>query len=366
MVLIAALAPAAPVVVALLARRLPPWVPDLDLALTELRVRDVGGPHSPLVSLPGRFGTLDRQGSHPGPLSFYLLVPVYRLLGSTSFALQASTVVLHLAGAGTAVALVARRVGPRWALATGVGLTVLVAGLGPVLFTEPWNPHLPILWWPAFLVAVWCALSGDAAVLPVAVLAGAVCAQTHVSYLGAVGLLTIAAGVLSLGWPDRACAARPGRWGLAAIALGVVLWAPPVIDQVRHDPRNAGLLVDHLLHTPDPPVGLLDGGHLVLERLDLVHLARAVVVDPGRLADSYPAGASAVRGGLLVATWAVVAGSTLRRVGLDHLVPVVDENLYGVAFDPRLSPEARRLVDRLGGLGARAAVFLAPVGAELP
>jgi hypothetical protein len=58
-------------------------VPVLDLAMTEFRVRDVGGGDTPLIGLPGRIGVFPDQGSHPGPLSFYLLAPVYRLAGSS-------------------------------------------------------------------------------------------------------------------------------------------------------------------------------------------------------------------------------------------------------------------------------------------
>ena len=65
-----------PLVVAAGALRRPHWYPVLDLAMTELRVRDVGTRYTPLIGLPGRIGTtLAEQGSHPGPLSFYLLAP---------------------------------------------------------------------------------------------------------------------------------------------------------------------------------------------------------------------------------------------------------------------------------------------------
>ncbi len=68
----------APLAVAVIAQRNAHWHPVFDLAMTELRVRDVGGSHTPLIGLQGRIGP---TGSHPGPLSFYLLAPVYRLLG---------------------------------------------------------------------------------------------------------------------------------------------------------------------------------------------------------------------------------------------------------------------------------------------
>ena len=93
-----------PLLVAALSQRDAGWHPVFDLAMTELRVRDVGGPDTPLIGLQGRIGP---DGSHPGPLSFYLLAPVYRLLGSSAFALQVSTAVLHLAAVAVLTALLA-------------------------------------------------------------------------------------------------------------------------------------------------------------------------------------------------------------------------------------------------------------------
>ena len=74
-----------PLIVATMALRRPHWYPVLDLAMTEMRLRDVGTRHTPLIGLPGRIGpSLAEQGSHPGPLSFYLLAPLYRLFGSSA------------------------------------------------------------------------------------------------------------------------------------------------------------------------------------------------------------------------------------------------------------------------------------------
>ena len=65
-----------------------PWVPVLDMAMTELRIRDVGGANTPLVGLPGRIGTFPDQGSHPGPWSFYAIAPFYRLAGSSAWGME--------------------------------------------------------------------------------------------------------------------------------------------------------------------------------------------------------------------------------------------------------------------------------------
>ena len=62
-----------PLLVAVVALHRQRWYPVLDLAMTEFRVRDVFTSHTPLIGLPGRIGEYPDQGSHPGPLSFYLL-----------------------------------------------------------------------------------------------------------------------------------------------------------------------------------------------------------------------------------------------------------------------------------------------------
>src|SRR5207344_3446992 len=75
---------AVPFVVAVIELARPRWFPVLDLAQTELRIRDVASSHPPLIGLPGRIGNLVVQGSHPGPLSFWALWPFYKIFGGTA------------------------------------------------------------------------------------------------------------------------------------------------------------------------------------------------------------------------------------------------------------------------------------------
>ena len=191
-----------PLIVATMALRRPHWYPVLDLAMTEMRLRDVGTRHTPLIGLPGRIGpSLAEQGSHPGPLSFYLLAPLYRLFGSSAWSMQAATVVVHLAAVVVALALAARRGGARVALAVAAAMVFLIAGYGLTVLTQPWNPYIPLLWWVVLLQAAFSVVCGDVAMLPVAVAAGSLCAQTHVPYLGlAVGLGAVAAAGALAAW----------------------------------------------------------------------------------------------------------------------------------------------------------------------
>ncbi|MEX2292556.1 MAG: hypothetical protein WD691_02110 [Acidimicrobiales bacterium] len=305
-----------PLLVALAGFRRDPWTPVLDLAMTELRVRDVGGSHTPLVGLPGRIGSLAQQGSHPGPLSFYALAPTYRLLGSTAWALQAATVLVHVVAMGVALVIARRRGGRALILAVAVLLAVLLAGYGGGVLTEPWNPYLPLLWWVVVLLGVWSVLDGDLAMLPVVAVAGSFCGQTHVPYLGlCIGIAALTAGSLARRWirtpGDRG---RIRRWSIMTLALGVLLWTPPTIDQARHDPGNYRQLVDHFAHPPEAARGLGVGVQDGLEHFDVAYLAWADLQDPGALVRP-PSGMqpSAARGAVLLVLWVMAAAASWRR-----------------------------------------------------
>jgi hypothetical protein len=182
---------AVPLVLALAALRQPRWYPIGDLAQTELLTSDVLTGDTPTVGLAGRIGTVEHPGNHPGPLSFYALAPVYRILGASPFSLQVSTVALNLAAVATSLWIAARRGGLLLTMTTAAGLALLLRSLGTEVLTEPWNPHIPVLWWCAFLLAVWGVWCDDDVLMPVAVVAGSLAAQTHVPYTGMVGVLSI-------------------------------------------------------------------------------------------------------------------------------------------------------------------------------
>ncbi len=323
---------AVPVLVALVAYREPPWVPILDHAQTELRVRDVGTIRTPLVGLTGRVGgTLGRPGSHPGPLSFYLLAPVYRLLGSTSWALQAASVTIQIAAIAVALLIAGRRAGPMLVVGVAAALAVLTTGYGTFVLAEPWNPYLPVLWWVVFLLAVWSVACGDLPMLPVVVAAGTFCAQTHVPYLPlTVGLGAAAAAVVAVRWwtlrRDPHERRSLVRWSVVAAIVGVVLWIPPTIDQLIHDPGNYRVLITHFTHPPTMTAGWALAARLVSERVDVVHLLVDQFRRPGILVGAWPGHVPiATRGAVYALVWLVSAAVAvvLRHRALVRLHAVV-------------------------------------------
>jgi hypothetical protein len=275
---------AIPFVVALIALHHPRWYPLLDMAQTELRVRDVASSHPPLIGLAGRIGPFGANGgSHPGPLSFYALWPVYALLGSSAFGMQAANVVLDIVAIGLALWMAFRRGGAALALAMGALLAILARSYGAFLLTLPWNPYLPVLWWFVFLLALWSVLDDDLPMLPVAIFAGTFCMQTHISYLGLVGGLVVVL-IAALGYAayrrrgDREARRSLWKWTVIALALGGVLWIPPVIDQIVHSPANLTVIRDHFSNPPDPPIGLHRGIDVLLTQLDPWKLVTQILV----------------------------------------------------------------------------------------
>ncbi len=262
-----------PLAIALAVLRQPRWYPALELAQTELHVRDVGTSHTPLTGLVGRIGGPGQRGSHPGPLSFFALAPMYRLAGSTSWALQAATVSLHLAAAGTVLWIARRRGGTPLLLGALAALAAVLRLYGAAFLTEPWNPYLPMVWWIVFVLSVWSVAERDVALLPVAVVAGSLCAQTHISYVGLVGGLGGLALAAALTHAHRVRRdgserARVWRWIGLSVVIGILLWAPPALDEVRRNPGNLSVLVDYFGDAGEDPVGLRRGGELVLQHLD--------------------------------------------------------------------------------------------------
>jgi hypothetical protein len=310
------------------------WNPVLDLAMTEFRVRDVGGSHSPLIGLPGRIGRFPDQGSHPGPASFYLLAVVYRVLGSTAWGLLVAMIVLNIVAIGLLLWIAGRRGGTPLVLVAAVAVAVLQRGYGTEVLEQPWNPYLPVLFWAVVLLAVWSVLVGDTVLLVVVAGSGSLCAQTHVPYLPlSLGMTAVAFAGAGWQWwrqPDqRPRVVRASVW---SVAVAGVMWLPVLIDQLKNDPGNVRMLVRHFSSPPadEPVVGLGEGVRLVLRHLDVVRVARlALHGDEYFVRAGYRLDGGVAVGIAVLALWAasVVLAWRLRHRALMALHTVVAASL---------------------------------------
>ena len=304
--LLAAVALGLPLLVAAVVLRGRGYHPVLDLAMTEFRVRDVGSRHTPLIGLPGRIGRFPEQGSHPGPLSFYLIAPVYRLFGASAWSMLVGAIAVNVAALGVAVGMAFRRGG--WWLAAMVSVWLLVAmrGYGVGVLTQPWNPYLPLVAWTVVVLCAWLALEGDAAALVPMVVAGSLCAQTHIPYLLlCVGLFTAVAAVVAVRW--RRGAEGAGRWLSWSVGVGVLLWLPPLVDQAVRDPGNIRMLQQHFMNPSEEPIGVRQGVAVLLRHLDVVHAVFGGAGSGGFVDAAYRPDRSVVPGAVMLLLWVLAA-----------------------------------------------------------
>lgn len=139
-----------------------------------------------------------------------------------------------------------------------------------MILSEVWNPHLPVLWFLVAVVASWSVLVGSRALVLLAVFAGSLCAQTHISYaIPVAALVMLTLGALAV--DAVRCASRRWRdlaWlGVGMLALAV-LWVPTIFDQLSHDPGNLWLLWSYFTENGEEPIGLAAGVDTVLVHLD--------------------------------------------------------------------------------------------------
>jgi len=244
-----------PLAVALANLREPQWYPAMDQALIELRVRDVGEGHPPLIGLMGRVYGYGQLGSHPGPLMFWCLYPVYWLFGGTAWALQVATASLNVLAMSAAIWIGYRRGGRAAAVGIAVIVVLLARSYGIEKLTMVWNPYIQVLWWVVFLLAVWSVLCDDLAALPLAVFAGTFCLQAEYPYLGLVavlgGLAAIAVGLSAVrrrADTDSRRRRELVRWVLASGGLLGLLWVPPLVEELTTRPGNLNVLRDSILN----------------------------------------------------------------------------------------------------------------------
>jgi hypothetical protein len=313
-----------------------PWVPVLDMAMTELRVRDVGGSNTPLVGLPGRIGDFPDQGSHPGAWSFYLIAPFYRLAWSTAWGMELASVVINAAAGIGVVVLGKRRFGAQGALVFAAIVAIAIRGYGLTVLTHPWNPYFPVLIWLLTLVAAWFVLLGDHWLAVMVVVTSTVAAQTHVPYLvSAIAIDTLVLGALvwSIVRARREQSGdAPVRPLIAMVGVGALLWVPPIAEQINRDNGNIRKLLTHFAtEPPDDPIGLGSAGRLLLQHLDIFSLTGGLLTrDDSFVHRAGQTGGLNIGGLVVLALWlaAIVVAVRRRHGGLTALHAVTATALF--------------------------------------
>jgi hypothetical protein len=248
----------APIVVLLVRLAAITWYPNSDLALIELRTRDVGTRQTPLLGPYSRFGW-----NHPGPLLYYLLVVPYRVAGSNGRALLLGALLINGAAIGASVIVLVRRGGLALTLLGVFLLALLTRSLGGQFLWSTWNPYIPVLAFFLFVLLAWSVSLGDWWCFPFVIAVASFVVQSHVGFAIAVAAVLIVALGFALLDPDARQAPTCRRAVITATAVGIVLWIGPIVDVIVHRSRsNLHLLVNFwFTHHPNPGV---IGGYRVL------------------------------------------------------------------------------------------------------
>ncbi|MGZ6927190.1 MAG: hypothetical protein ACXVJF_10780 [Acidimicrobiia bacterium] len=243
-----------PILVAVVRALLHHWIPLSDDAITATRTQDVFTSHFPLLGQSSSASLAATQPyNHPGPLQFVLLALPTVALG-TAGGLAIGTGLINAGAVAVAGWCGWRRAAlPGSLLATAIA-AALAWSMGSELVYDPWTPHTVML--PAFALCLlaWAVADGDLGLLPLGVAIGSFMVQTHLTSAFLVPTLLLLG--IALGWRRAAAAGRrPLRVVLVAVLVGVILWIPPFVEELRSGKGNITRLVEQLQHPAQHVLG---------------------------------------------------------------------------------------------------------------
>ncbi|NCY17898.1 MAG: hypothetical protein EBX39_14295, partial [Actinobacteria bacterium] len=235
------------------------WMAVGDFGTLRLRTLDVGTSHTPLVGIYSRWGW-----NHPGPMLVVFMAPALRLTGGAGHGLLLGALLINL-GAIASVLVIARRAGAEILALLALASVVLIRALGSGELLDPWNPYVLIVALFAAAIAAWRAVLGDRVAAIVFVVTASFALQCHVESALSVLMLTVMVfGTLALrSWrgPDPI---RDRRTLLASIAVGLVCWLLPIIEQVSSSTGgNLRAVISFALHGSGDVNGWHDGARIV-------------------------------------------------------------------------------------------------------
>jgi len=255
---------AVPVFVLLVRVVLSGWLSSSDWAAIELRTRDVGTSHTPLVGPYSRYGW-----NHPGPLLFYVLAVPYRILGAQGHGILAGALAVN-AGAVACVGVVLWRRGRLAGLTLGLVVVLLLGrALGAGFLVDPWNPYVIVLPLFAVVCLAWAATDGDLWAFPAAVAVASFVVQSHVGVtFAALAAVGVAAVIIVLD-ARRDGLAQLKTVTVVSLAVTFVCWLPPLIQQLANRPGNLGELALFFRRPHATTTGWSVGARIVGQQLSI-------------------------------------------------------------------------------------------------
>jgi len=242
-----------PALVAIAALAGRPWYPVSDLAIINLRVRDVWTVDTPLTGLWSRFGW-----NHPGPLMFWFMRGLAAGTGGAPWATRIAGPLLQGVALGW-LAWVTWRRDLRTLLAAATVTALTCVAISPQVFRVPWNLYVPLPFLLLFLFLTYLVACGSFRQLIAMSVVATFVVQTHVGYapLLVAGFAFALAATVKDVKVDRH---PPDRWRSTLIISGAVwllTWIPIGVDAVVNPPGNFAKIVEYFFRGEETTVGIV-------------------------------------------------------------------------------------------------------------
>ncbi len=248
--IVVGLCAAGPVIASTLRALIHGWVPAGDQAIIATRSYDVLTSHTPLVGQYSDASAVTHHTLHSlGPMLYWLLALPARFGSPDTMALWMG--IVNTLAIVAIIALARRRGGTVLMLATAIAVAVMCRSLTAEVFHDVWNPAAGLFPFTLLFFLCWSLACGEYRLLPLTALVASFVVQCQLAFLPptlgllAIGLAGLAAWRASM-WSaptgpapyEAGGGRRLWRWVVAALAVLVICWTPPVIDQVSQSPGN--------------------------------------------------------------------------------------------------------------------------------
>ena len=248
--LVVGICAAGPVIASTLRALVHGWLPAGDQAIIATRAYDVLTSRTPLVGQHSDASALIHHTLYSlGPMLFWLLALPVRIADPWSLAVTMG--LLNSAAIVGSVVLARRRGGRTMMFATALAIVVMSRSLAPEVLHDVWNPSAGLFPFTLLIFVCWSIACGEYRLLPLAVLVASFVVQCQLTFLAPTVLLAVVA-LAGLLVTLRAGGAQPGpagrrprlrRFALAALLVGAVCWAPPIVNELEGSPGNITELV---------------------------------------------------------------------------------------------------------------------------
>ena len=178
--------------------------------------------------------------NHPGPIYFFLMLPLYYLSGQAHGSFFFTSVLINLAAVAL-IFLTIRRLSWLLFLGTATMLSSYLVHLGPGTLFSAWNPEITILPFGSAVFCLAAAVSGRPVFFFPAVAMLSFALQSHVAYAVPTVLIGLAAVGLFL-FPVLVgnASKRRGDWRVTvgALLFLVLLWSPTIYEELASGDGN--------------------------------------------------------------------------------------------------------------------------------